>query len=420
MKKEVSSITTTERSKSSKEDPSKQKLDICLYTKIKPLLDRFLPNSVPKIASLDNIVHDEPSDKMLCEAFLKTMVLLHDSLLEQQNLKRNIAIERGLAECGDLVHERLIKYRTAWVQKFSNKPLPEIVGLWADAGGSTNRKCDHSLELFRVVQQKHPEIQEDEELWRRYEVVACWIHFYALRCEYFHSDIEKKKKNPEELLKLLNNVLDKFDHGEYEFTPPEYEEYVRMAVEELRDKHFEKDGDVWKSTWTNNPIGVSIERESSALPGWVEALIVVDEAGPPPKTPKNTISKKSTRAEEADSAGNNIVYNSPSTNTSKKRKVPDDYGKSPPATRTSKKRKLTDDGTAKKPTKSDTEVAPRGEKVTAESRKHKVYIKETPAAKEIGQMATDDKGVKRSGKEAAGKKKVEKESRDGRKSARSK
>lgn len=173
--------------------------------------------------------------------------------------------------------------------------------------------------------------------------------------------------------------------------------YVRMAVEELRDKHFELDGDVWKSTWTNNPVVVSIERESRTLTGWVGALIVVDEAGPPSKTSKKTVSKKSTRAEAADRAGNNI----PLTNTSKKRKVPDDDGKPLPVARTSKKRKLTDNGAAKKSTKSNTEVAPTEEKFTAESRKRKVYINEAPAAKEIGKMATDDKGVKRSGKEAA-------------------
>lgn len=203
--------------------PAKRKLNIPLYTKIKPLLDTLLPNSAPKITRLDNIVHAEPSDKMLRKAFLKTTVLLHVSLLEQQKLKNDIAIKRGLAECGDVVYERLMKYRTTWVKSFSNKPLPEIVWRWTEAGGSTNRNCEHSLKLFQVVQKEHPEIQEEEELWKRYEAVAGWIYFYALRCEFYHSDIEKKKKKPEELLKLLNNVLDKFDHGEYGFTLPEYE-----------------------------------------------------------------------------------------------------------------------------------------------------------------------------------------------------
>jgi hypothetical protein len=54
-----------------------------------------------------------------------------------------------------------------------------------------------------------------------------------------------------------------------------------MAVEELRDKHFEKDGDVWKSTWTKNPVGGSIEHESSTVPGCVgRFLIIVDEQEP--------------------------------------------------------------------------------------------------------------------------------------------
>jgi hypothetical protein len=119
-----------------------------------------------------------------------------------------------------------------------------------------------------VVQQKHPEIEDESELWDRYEIVAGWIHFYALQCEYFHSDIEKKK-DPEKLLALLNGVLDKFDQGLYVFKLPEYHQYVRMAVEELRDKRFKKDGDVWKSTWTNKPVGSSVEHESSIIPGCV-------------------------------------------------------------------------------------------------------------------------------------------------------
>ena len=113
----------TERSKSSfKNNPSQRKLNVRLYTKeVKPLLDTLLPNSAHEIARLDNIVHDEPSEKSLRKAFLKTMVLLHDSLQEQQNLMSEIAIQRGFAECGDLVHERLTKYRTAWVKSFRTK-----------------------------------------------------------------------------------------------------------------------------------------------------------------------------------------------------------------------------------------------------------------------------------------------------------
>ena len=65
---------------------------------------------------------------------------------------------------------------------------------------------------------------------------------------------------------LLNGVLDKFDRGAYEFTDPEYHRYIQMAVEELRDKHFEKEGDVWKSTWTKNPVTSSIECVSSTIP----------------------------------------------------------------------------------------------------------------------------------------------------------
>ena len=100
-----------------------------------------------------------------------------------------------------------------------------------------------------------------------YEIVASFIRFYVFRCKYFHSDIEKKEKDPKESLRLPNNVLDKFDRGEYEFARPEYQKYVRMAIEELRDKHSEKDGDVWKSSWTKNPVGISVERESSTVLG---------------------------------------------------------------------------------------------------------------------------------------------------------
>jgi hypothetical protein len=52
------------------------------------------------------------------------------------------------------------------------------------------------------------------------EIVAGWINFYTLRCQYLHSDIEKEK--PVQLLALFNDVLDKFDKGLYEFTLHEY------------------------------------------------------------------------------------------------------------------------------------------------------------------------------------------------------
>jgi hypothetical protein len=103
-----------------------------------------------------------------------------------------IAVQRGLAECGDLVHERLTKHRTAWVKKFSNKPLPEIVRLYV---GSANRTCNYSRKLFDVVRQKHPEIEDEGELWNRYEIVAGWIRFYALRCEYFQRRRKRSRSN---------------------------------------------------------------------------------------------------------------------------------------------------------------------------------------------------------------------------------
>jgi hypothetical protein len=43
----------------------------------------------------------------------------------------------------------------------------------------------------------------------------------------------------------------------------------QMAVEELRNKYFEKNGDIWKSSWTRKPVGGSIEHESSTVPGRV-------------------------------------------------------------------------------------------------------------------------------------------------------
>ena len=157
----------TERSKSSfKNNPSQRKLNVRLYTKeVKPLLDTLLPNSAHEIARLDNIVHDESSEKSLRKAFLKTMELLHVSLQQQRKLEIEIAKQRGLAKCGDLVHESLTKYRTAWVKNLSNKPLPEIVDLWTQVGGWKNRTCDWSLKLFDVVRQKHPEIEDEAELW---------------------------------------------------------------------------------------------------------------------------------------------------------------------------------------------------------------------------------------------------------------
>ena len=45
------------------------------------------------------------------------------------DIDERIAIQRGLAECSDIVHERLTKYRTAWGKKISNKSLLEIVKL---------------------------------------------------------------------------------------------------------------------------------------------------------------------------------------------------------------------------------------------------------------------------------------------------
>ena len=81
---------------------------------------------------------------------------LTKSHVVQQNLTSKIAMQRGFAECSDLVKEHLTKYRTAWVKKFSNKPVPEIVELWTFAGGSTNRTCNYSSKLFDVVRQNIP------------------------------------------------------------------------------------------------------------------------------------------------------------------------------------------------------------------------------------------------------------------------
>jgi hypothetical protein len=78
----LNSRSITELSKSSsKKDPSQRKLDVHLYKQ-----------------------EVKPSERMLRKAFLKTMVLLHDSLQERQILMRKIAVERALAECGDLVY----------------------------------------------------------------------------------------------------------------------------------------------------------------------------------------------------------------------------------------------------------------------------------------------------------------------------
>ena len=76
----LAACPATERSKSSfKKNPSQRKLNVRLYTKeVKLLLDTLLPNSAHEISRLDNIVHDEPSEKSLRKAFLETMGLLHE------------------------------------------------------------------------------------------------------------------------------------------------------------------------------------------------------------------------------------------------------------------------------------------------------------------------------------------------------
>ena len=115
-----------------------------------------------------------------------------------------------------------------------------------------------------------------------------------------------------------------------------------MAVEELRDKHFEKDGDVWKSTWTKKPMRGSTEHESSTYSSWMRwrFLIVVAERESQQKTLKTRISKKRTRAGEPENGDDEIVNDPPPTITSKKRKIPDDDASS--TAKILKKRKFHD------------------------------------------------------------------------------
>lgn len=172
-----------------------------------------------------------------------------------------------------------------------------------------------------------------------------------------------------------------------------------MAVEELRDKHFEKDGDVWKSTWTKNPVGGSTEHESSTYSSWTRwrFLIVVAEREPQQKTLKTRISKKRTRAGEPENGDDEIVNDPPPTTTSKKRKIPDDDA--PPTANILKKRKFPDRTRraagesmtqepddknsethvaakqSKKPAKSNTKVSPaEKEKFAVKSKKRRVDI----------------------------------------------
>lgn len=180
------------------------------------------------------------------------------------------------------------------------------------------RRTEHEITLgsYLTWWGKYPEIEDENKLWSMHEIVAGWINFYAFRCECFHSDIEKEK-NLDELFNFLNDFLDKLDQGRYESRFPEYRQYVWIAAEELRDKHSKKDGDVWKSAWTNNLARGSIEHESSTVPGCVgRFLIIVDEQEPQQKALKKRISKSAGELENGD--------DDVPTTTPMKRKIPDD------------------------------------------------------------------------------------------------
>ena len=88
--------------------------------------------------------------------------------------------------------------------------MPGFVAQRAKVGG---RRTENAI-ILQIISRGVRETPQnpEEELSMSNEIVASLIRFYALRCKYCHSDIEKKK-NPRELLKLLNNLLDKSDQS---------------------------------------------------------------------------------------------------------------------------------------------------------------------------------------------------------------
>jgi hypothetical protein len=185
---------------------------------------------------------------------------------EQKELETSQAVVYAFAECGDLVNQHLQKYRRSWTKHFGNSSLPELVKNWKFAGGPSDRTTDYSQKLMEVIRNKHPELVEDSETNESYEIVASWIYYYAARCEMFHCDMEGKLKSPNELLRLFNDVLMKFEEGQYTFTSREFEKNVPLAVKELRDKHFHKEGSQRISNWTDEPVHEYTETEAGIIP----------------------------------------------------------------------------------------------------------------------------------------------------------